>query len=128
MSQISVCFGNQIEQQLGPLPPQLQRSSSRPGVQLPAGSSAPVKPGAAEARPAGQSGLPWLGNDESIANSGAAVAFMPATMPGQMWHEALSPLGQELAKVGNLPLPFNPQGDGLKHCRMFESTSMPMPS
>ncbi|KAK9918761.1 hypothetical protein WJX75_006665 [Coccomyxa subellipsoidea] len=89
----------QIEQQLGPLPPQLQRSSSRPGVQLPASSSALVKPGAAKARSAGQSGLPWLGNDERIANSGAAVAFMPATMPGQMWHEALSPLGQELAKV-----------------------------
>ncbi len=97
----------QIEQLLGPLPPQFQRSMCRRGSCAPAGSSAPAKPAAAEASRAGQPALPWLGRTGKSAKSGAAVvvtgngrSFRPAEMPKQIWHESLSPLGQELAKVG----------------------------
>ncbi|CAL8471251.1 g10793 [Coccomyxa elongata] len=99
----------QMEQLLGPLPVQLQRSCPRPG-----GSSSSVPPfspvtapGSSRAPPSGQvipvqpvacAGRSAISVTATAAPNGGA-SLVPAALPVQAWQELLSPLGQELAKV-----------------------------
>ncbi len=99
-----------MEQLLGPLPPQLQRSCQRRGGQLAPSSVPPLSvattPSAFGASPSVQSILPRLASagrsaisETGMAAPNGAASLMPANLPVQAWHESLSPLGQELAKV-----------------------------
>lgn len=86
-----------MEQSIGPLPQQLQRSSSRSGQQQ----------SAAAAREAARQ----LGHQAAASTYASSQAEAPRQRDQsdltegrleQQWHEALSPLGLELAKVLNL--------------------------
>jgi hypothetical protein len=92
-----------MEQLLGPLPPQLLRGAGRPGLgHSAARNCAPPEPApAAERQGAAAARLAGLGEAQGLRDGGVnkRPLLQPRKVHVEGWHEKLSPLGMELAKV-----------------------------